>query len=226
MFEEKFSVEEFLKRVEENPNRIKDVLQKLKEENRDPLIEAANAFFTEKGAIDQQTKELIEGEVDAYLEDIANRAREQVEQKDWQERAKNRLLSFADFVRMHKSTFIFVAVLIVFIVGAACIISSIELDTNVSKPQAKAVTSLAQGQITVQQKGKVEAAITVEAPLAASEILLYENSKVIGHWDRGGMLKKTVFHQEGTYIYFAEIFLGSGKSITDQKSVTYGGEEK
>ncbi|MFA4881093.1 MAG: hypothetical protein WC650_05755 [Candidatus Doudnabacteria bacterium] len=227
LFEEKLSVSDLLKRVEESPDKVKDTLQKLKAENREPLIAAAFAFFSgEGGDIDQKTRDLITNEVDTYLEEIARHTEEHVKQKDWQERAKKRLLSFNDFVRVHKSTFIFVTIVTVIIVGIAFIISSVGQNTNVSKPQAKAVTSLAQGQITVRQKGMREATITVEAPLAASEILLYENSKVIGHWDRGGILKKTVFHQEGAYIYFAEIFLGSGKSITDQKSVTYGGEEK
>lgn len=227
VFEEKIRVEEFLKRVEENPSRVQNILRRLKEENRGPLIEAATDFFTDKGEIDQQTKGLIEKEVNAYLEDIASRAQKQVGEVSWQERAKKRLLSFTDFVRVHKSTFIAVAILMVMIVGIAFLVSSVGQNTAVSKlkPQTKAVISLAQGQITVQEKGKKEATITVKTPLAASEILLYENSKVIGR-DHGGILKKTVFHQEGTYIYFAEIFMGSEKSITDQKSVTYGGEEK
>lgn len=224
VFEEKIKVVDFLRRVEENPNRVKNILQKLKEENRKPLIEAATLFFTEKGEIDLKTEELIEKEVDAYLEEIASRAREQVEQKDWQARARKRLLSLTDFVRAHKFDFVLVATITAFIAGAAIIIG-FGINTNVSEPQAKAVISLAQGQIAVQQKGMTEATITVEAPLAA-RVLLYENSKIIGHWDQGGTLKKTVFHQEGTYIYFAEIFLGSEKSITDQKSVTYGGGEK
>jgi len=159
--------------------------------------------------------EVITAEVDAYLE----RIRQQVEgdpQPDPKATTSRTSLSFAPIVIM---VLICASIVTIFVV------------VNRTEPTAKSTTPPPPTITTTHQPGSGQAIITLNVPHSAELVILYEISKVIGRWedwpkltaDSAGRvgLHKTVFHSEGTYVYFAEVYINGKKYVSDQKRVIF-----
>ena len=73
-----------------------------------------------------------------------------------------------------------------------------------------------------REPGSKSAQITVITSDRATEVLLYENTKVLERWMAGGKMKTVVSHEEGIYIYFAEVYFGNEKVSTGRLHVDFG----
>lgn len=130
---------------------------------------------------------------------------------------------FTGKVRENLKVFAGFAFVVVFIVLVSAGFASLESRPNSSSTTPVVETSfqVSDGAINITEDGSNYRIIEVKIPNDATKIVIYEGTNDLESGFDTNVVRTRVFHEKGTYVYFAEVYFGDEKFTLDSVMVNY-----